>query len=509
MPRFRRVCFGLLLVSTLAVARGELVLTNFSAANPLKVMAVGDSITDDCVYNGAWRLYLQSLLETNGYPFTFVGRQSSVAQGAFTKVLHEGYCGCVIAPPGVFGPVHGYPAADAYLQLIVGDALTNTTPDLVLVLIGANDIGRGRDPWVTATNDIPNLLDLIFSNAPNVHVLLAKISTMQGASNIGGLNYGTYANNVSIYNAQLQRVVNLRRAAGQNVFLADMFSVVDPTVMINSDHLHPNATGLQAIASEWLTRIQSFTVQSNRTVSVLVQGGASWNYSDAGLDLGTNWMRADYDDSGWSNGPARLGFGDKVAATTVSYGPVATNKYPTTYFRHSFIVPANVTFTNLVLRLAQRGGSVVWLNGQELWRTDLPAGPITYTNLATPYSATADSAYQFNSVKVDAAKLLPGTNVIAEELHLLTPSLGSAGFDLELIGIGFPTLPALSMMTVGTNLVFSWSADNGGGFSLYSSTNLASTQWTPVGMAVQTNGGQLVVTQAFNSDVKFFRLQNP
>jgi len=50
------------------------VLANFSAANPVKIMAVGDSITDDVVGNGAWRLYLQPLLETNGYPFTFVGR---------------------------------------------------------------------------------------------------------------------------------------------------------------------------------------------------------------------------------------------------------------------------------------------------------------------------------------------------------------------------------------------------------------------------------------------------
>lgn len=508
MPRCHLTLLCLLLISMLSIARGELVLATFSAANPLKVMAVGDSITDDCVVNGAWRLYLQPLLETHAYPFTFVGRQSSSIAGNFTKVLHEGYCGAVIASPGVFA-AHGYATADAYLQRIVADALTNSTPDLVLVLIGANDIGRGRDPWATATNDIPNLLDLVFSNAPNAQILLAKISTIRGASNIGGLNYGTYANNVSIYNAALQRVVNQRRAAGQNVFLADMFSVVDSGTMINSDHLHPNAAGLQAIAGEWLTRIRSFTMESHRAVSVLVKGGAHWNYFDAGQDLGTNWVRADYDDSGWRNGPARLGFGDPVAATTFSYGPVSTNKYLTTYFRHAFVVPPNVTFTNLVLRLAQRGGSVVWLNGQELWRTNLPAGPIVYTNLATPYSATFDSPYQFNAVTVDASRLLPGTNVIAEELHLLTPSLPAAGFDLELIGTGIRIQPSLSMMTAETNLVFSWPASSGGGFGLYSSTNFAAPNWIPVGPAPQTNGDQLVVTQAFNGDVKFFRLQNP
>lgn len=508
MPRCHPVFWCLLLVSALTPARADLVLSNFNADHPLKIMAVGDSITDDCVYNGAWRLFLQPLLETNGYAFTFVGRQTSVPSGSFTQTLHEGYCGAVIAPPGVFA-AHQYSLTNNYLENIVPDALTNVTPDLVLVLIGANDIGRGRDPGVTATNDIPHLLDLIFSNAPNANVILAKITTMRSASNIGGLNYGTYASNVPVYNAWLQRVVNQRRAAGQNVFLADMFSVVDYSTMFNSDHLHPNALGLQTVAGEWLTRIQSITRQGNPVVSVLVTGGADWNYFDAGQDPGTNWMQADYDDAGWSNGPARLGFGDAEAATVIDYGPVATNKYPTTYFRHSFVLPANVIFTNLVLRLAQRGGSVVWLNGHELWRTNLPAGPITYTNLAIPYSATVDSPYQFNAVNVDASQLLPGTNVLAGELHLLSPSIPSAGFDLELVGTGAPTQPPLSLTTTSTNLVFAWPAASGSGFALYSNTNLTSTNWTPVGMAAQTNGGQLVVTQALDGSLKFFRLQRP
>jgi len=55
-------------------SRAELMLTNFSAANLLKIMPVGDSITDDCSTNGAWRAPLQPLLETNGIPYTNTGR---------------------------------------------------------------------------------------------------------------------------------------------------------------------------------------------------------------------------------------------------------------------------------------------------------------------------------------------------------------------------------------------------------------------------------------------------
>lgn len=48
-------------------APAELVFTNFNAARPLQIMAVGDSITDDCSINGAWRQYLQQFLVQNGY----------------------------------------------------------------------------------------------------------------------------------------------------------------------------------------------------------------------------------------------------------------------------------------------------------------------------------------------------------------------------------------------------------------------------------------------------------
>lgn len=211
--RSRRVLFCLLFLGVWMTARGELVLNHYNAANPIKVMAIGDSITDDCVANGAWRQYLQLLLESNGYPFTFVGRNQSAPVGAFTKTAHEGYCGAVVAPPGVLSyAVHGYAGTDVYLQKIVADALTNVTPDLVLVLVGANDIGRGRNPYQVATNDMPNLLDIIFSNAPNANVILAKITSLQSA-NVGSPNYGVYYTNVSIYNAALQAMVNQRRGA--------------------------------------------------------------------------------------------------------------------------------------------------------------------------------------------------------------------------------------------------------------------------------------------------------
>jgi lysophospholipase L1-like esterase len=504
----QRALFCLLLSGTLMSARGQLVLANFSAANPIKVMAIGDSITDDNT-PGAWRQYLQPLLDANGYPFTFVGRVSSVPSGSFTKTNHEGYSGAVIAPPGVLSyAVHGYAGPDVYLQKIAADALTNATPDLVLLLIGVNDIGRGRDPYQVATNDMPNLLDIIFSNAPNANVILAKVTSLYNA-NLSGLNYAAYAANIPIYNAALQTMVNQRRALGQKVFLADMFSVVQRAVMFNGDNVHPNTTGLQAIAQEWFARIQAITVTTNQVTSTLIHGGDIWKYSDTGQDLGTNWSQPGYDDSGWASGTARLGYGDPTVFTTVSFGTNASNKHITTYFRDSFVVPGNVTFTNLNFRLARVDGAVVWLNGQEAFRTNMPTGPITYTNWASKYTIIQEQPYTFYPTNIAVSNLPAGTNLVAVEVHLYNASRTSLGFDMELIGMGCFS-PALSIASAGTNIFLAWPVANGTGYTLYSSTDLtAPGGWTNAAATVQTNSGQYVVTILPDAIARFFRLQKP
>jgi lysophospholipase L1-like esterase len=511
-PNLIRGALFCLLLCQLLTARAGLVLTNYTPANPLKIMAVGDSITDDCEANGAWRLYLQPLLQTNGYTnFLFTGRQSSspVAPG-FTKVFHEGYCGAVIAPPGVYG-AHQYSTTDNYLEKIVPDALAvaNNRPAVILLLIGANDMGRGRDPNFVATNDMANLLNLAFSNAPNAWIVPAKITSLQNA-NISGLSYAAYATNVPIYNAALQRLVNQRRAQGQHVVLADMFSVVGYN-MYMSDHVHPNATGLNNVAKEWLARLQTITQRTNVATSTLIYGGDSWKYSDRGEDLGTDWAQPNYDDSGWSNGPARLGYGDPTVSTTVSYGSDPANKQPTTYFRRWFSTPANAVITNLNFRLACADGAVVWLNGQKLYATtNLPGGQINYTNLALT-AVTGYSAQVFSPTNIAVPGLLPGTNLIAVETHLSSPTNAAMGFDLELIGTGYLVPPPpLSVTPSAGNFLLSWPATNAASFTLYSATDLTGGgNWTPANSFLQTNGGQIVVTQAAGASAQYFRLQWP
>src|SRR5512139_2714538 len=85
-PRFRPYLWlGLVCALAGTALRADLVLTNYTAARRLKVMASGDSITDDSSIDGAWRSYLQPLLQANGYTFTNLGRWISSSTPTFTQ----------------------------------------------------------------------------------------------------------------------------------------------------------------------------------------------------------------------------------------------------------------------------------------------------------------------------------------------------------------------------------------------------------------------------------------
>jgi lysophospholipase L1-like esterase len=472
------LCLGLAWLLAGATLRGDVVLTNYTAAKPLKIMPSGDSITDDCSINGAWRLYLEPMLETNGYAFTNVGRWTSSVAAAFTKVHHEGICGAVIAYPGMFS-YHGYPALSNYAQKTLMDALTNATPDLFLIDLGVNDMGYGRDPYYVATNDMAALLDLLFAKVPSANIIVGKPTTITYA-NVYSPPYLTYGTNMPIFCAALQALVNARRAQGQNVFTADLFSAVNGTTMLLSDGTHPNPTGLNAMANEWLFRIAALTARPDRVVTPFIAAGSTWNYSDQGLDLGTNWAQPLYDTSGWSQGPARFGYNLPGLSTTVSYGPTVTNKYMATYFRRTFVVPANVHYTNLALRLNRVCGAAVWLNGRELCRMNMPSGPLTYQSPAST-AVAGDYQYTYYPTNVAIPSLPAGTNCLAVEVHLVSAPYAHLSFDLELFGMG-QNSPQLSASLAETNFSVTWPATNNAGFILTSGTNLSQPgAWLPLG----------------------------
>ena len=183
-----------------------------------------------------------------------------------------------------------------------------------------------------------------------------------------------------------------------------------------------------------LSGLLGYAVPAARAAdTILVPTGATWKYLDNGTDQGTAWRATSFNDSTWPSGPAQLGYGDGDEATTLGFGPDANNKFITTYFRRAFNVTNASLFNGVTLRLLRDDGAVVYLNGVEVWRTNMPAGGVGFLTPASVAIGGADESI-FVQTTISPSLLLNGTNVLAIELHQSGGTSTDISFDLQLIG---------------------------------------------------------------------------
>jgi len=234
----------------------------------------------------------------------------------------------------------------------------------------------------------------------------------------------------------------------------------------------------------------------------LVAMGADWKFLDRGIDQGTAWRAPAFNDSGWSNGCAQLGYADGDECKTVGFGPSSSAKYPTTYFRKSIVIADPALFVNLSLRVLRDDGAVVYLNGTDVFRSpSMPQPPtaIVYATLATNQSvANAPSDNTIDRATLNRSALVPGTNVIAVEVHQHRGDSSDMSFDLELNGNLVPQPPRLNVVRFGTELVLYWADAS---YRLEASDSLGDdANWTVA------NGVTSPVSVGLSEARKFYRV---
>ena len=164
----------------------------------------------------------------------------------------------------------------------------------------------------------------------------------------------------------------------------------------------------------------------------IISKGALWKYLDTGIDPGTGWTGAGFNDLSWSEGNAQLGYGDGDENTEVAFGGDNQNRFITTYFRKSFMITeAELNADLLVLELMKDDGAVVYLNGQEIVRANMGYGEITPNTTALEAVGGAQESYFF-SYPVDKSLLQAGENILAVEIHQQSASSSDISFDLGL-----------------------------------------------------------------------------
>jgi len=189
--------------------------------------------------------------------------------------------------------------------------------------------------------------------------------------------------------------------------------------------------------------------------SVLIPTAAVWKYLDNGSDQGTAWRARTFVDTGWKSGAAELGYGDGDEATLVSYGANSSAKYTTTYFRHAFSVADPTAYGGLTLRLLRDDGAIVYLNGTEVFRTNMPTGTVTASTLA-PLAMAGTDETTYVTAAVNPGLLVAGTNVLAVEIHQADPASSDISFNLELAtsaGVTVTRGPYLQLGTPSSTMV--------------------------------------------------------
>lgn len=162
----------------------------------------------------------------------------------------------------------------------------------------------------------------------------------------------------------------------------------------------------------------------------LVPAGATWRYLDDGSDQGTAWSGFGFNDGAWALGAAELGYGDGET-TLISDGGIPAARHITYYFRKGFNVTGARDVGRLLVRLQRDDGAVVYLNGTQVVRSNMPSVFNASTLASGAVSGTDELA--FYEFEIDASALYEGGNVIAVEVHQSSADSTDVSFNLELI----------------------------------------------------------------------------
>jgi len=208
------------------------VLLSFSSiatakTTPLKIMPLGDSITYGTSYAGSYRVRLEKLLAEQGITVQFVGSQINGPPELLSQA-NEGHGGWKIAD--IASQVPGW--------------LATSKPDIILLLIGTNDI------WVrppsTAPADVTgalsrmqSLIELIRAQSPGVKLVVGTVP-------FTALWWNPY---VIDYNAALKTLVEQKAVTDKDLFLVDIYSSLRAEDLV--DGVHPTQSGYDRVAQVW------------------------------------------------------------------------------------------------------------------------------------------------------------------------------------------------------------------------------------------------------------------
>jgi acyl-CoA thioesterase-1 len=218
------------LLVLLAVASCEAPETGTSSAGVLRVMPLGDSITESVAGRASYRYWLWKQLEEAGIRTDFVGSMHGVHAGESRfgdfDADHEGHWGWTSA--------HVVQRIDEWAAL--------NPPDLVLIHLGSNDIGRFAVEQTMA--NLTAIAESLRRHNPRVRLLVAQLIPAYG-----------FERRIKLINDAIPDLVARLDTPKSRVLVVDQWSDFD-VAGDTWDGVHPNQAGEQKMARRWLAAIR-------------------------------------------------------------------------------------------------------------------------------------------------------------------------------------------------------------------------------------------------------------
>jgi len=220
-----------------------------------------------------------------------------------------------------------------------------------------------------------------------------------------------------------------------------------------------------------------------------------WKYNQTGDNLLTDWKEVVYNDTAWPSGRGVLGWETDnqtvlpLTNTVLSLSNLVTGARITTYYFRTHIniddpTAVSITASNLI-----DDGAVIYVNGQEVHRENLPNAP-TVIRFDTVATAAIEAAWI--GYPIPSSFFVSGDNVIAAEVHNAAATSSDIDFGFRLIGRGLPPT-RIAITNNPSDLTVTESAP--GTFTVGFSGSQASYQWykwvndvpTPIPGATRAN----------------------
>ncbi|WP_203712118.1 RICIN domain-containing protein [Asanoa siamensis] len=216
---------GLALTVAVALVAVPAAPASAESNGGVRVMPLGDSITDGFNVPGGYRINLWQRLVGGGYTVDFVGSGFN-GPASLGDHDHEGHSGWRIdqIDANVVGWLRAY------------------NPRTVLLHIGTNDMNQNYDV-ANAPARLSALIDRIRATAPEVELFVAQITPETDP---------TLEQRVRAYNAAIPGIV---AGKGAKTHLVDMHTPL--TTADLADGVHPNQAGYDKMAATWYAALRS------------------------------------------------------------------------------------------------------------------------------------------------------------------------------------------------------------------------------------------------------------